>query len=70
MAIQFEALSNKFTIAIQSKEGLSYHRDLSSSDIHEELRRIGLEWKTADWAHDQEVLIVVAPQKEIEWIEP
>lgn len=55
-----------FTIAVDSNEGTTYHKNLSSSEIHEKLRHIGLEWKLADWAHDQAVIITVAPQDN-EW---
>lgn len=57
---------NVFTIAVESKEGTSlYHT--TADGIHDALRRIGLEWKTADWAHDQTVLIAIAPSDPNDW---
>jgi hypothetical protein len=51
---------SEFSITIYSREGTS-HIEAEACEIHEVLRRRGLEWKNADWAHDQQVIITIVP---------
>lgn len=34
---------------------------VGSGDVTEELRQVGLEWKTADFFHDKPVVLIVEP---------
>lgn len=56
-------MADNFKIGLMSEEGVSY-RSCDAAGVHEELRQIGLEWKTADWAHGQQVVITIAPHVE------
>lgn len=49
-----------YTISMFSKEGRS-KRTTDASHVNEELRKLGLEWKQSDWAHKQDVVIVISP---------
>jgi hypothetical protein len=49
-----------FLVTLSSKHGQSDYKT-DSSHLHETLRTIGLEWKTADQFHDHEVIITIRP---------
>lgn len=34
---------------------------VASSEVTEELRHVGLEWKTADFFHDKPVVLIIEP---------
>lgn len=54
---------NGFIVTVISHEGISEYR-VRASEVTEKLRHIGLEWKTADWPHDQAVMITVRPGRD------
>lgn len=49
-----------FDITMTSRHGQSRYL-ANSTGVHEQLREIGLEWKTADYLHDAEVVITIRP---------
>jgi hypothetical protein len=50
----------KFSIEIATTRDAQFRkREVASHEIHEELRQLGLEWKTADYLFDQTVVIVI-----------
>lgn len=49
-----------FNIILTSKHGQTVY-PVDSTSVHEQLRQIGLEYKTSDYLHNSTVVIVIQP---------
>ncbi len=54
----------KYTVAIQTDNYYEAVHDLDATELHEHLRKIGLNYKQTDVWHNDHLLIAIAPQKE------